>query len=119
MREWAFYPHLKASVGDSEWHLFAVVYDDKAKQIVGWRDREQIATIDLSKVNMEPLRREGLTEIRTGEGFVGYLDDLRIYDRPLNDTEILQIYNATKNIYAGRLDTNPTHKEQTSTDTKK
>ncbi len=112
MREWAFYPHLKASVGDSEWHLFAVAYDDKAKQIVGWRDGEQIATIDLSKVNMEPLRREGLTEIRTGEGFVGYLDDLRIYDRPLNDTEVLQIYNATKNIYAGRLDTNPTDKEQ-------
>ena len=112
MREWAFYPHVKASIGDSEWHLFAVAYDDKAKQIVGWRDGEQIATIDLSKVNMEPLRREGLTEIRTGEGFVGYLDDLRIYDRPLSDTEIKQIYNATKHIYAGRLDTNSTNKEQ-------
>ena len=112
MREWAFYPHLKASVGDSEWHLFAVAYDDKAKQIVGWRDGELIATIDLSKVNMEPLRREGLTEIRTGEGFVGYLNDLRIYDRPLSDTEIKQIYNATKHIYADRLDTNPTDKEQ-------
>ena len=112
MREWAFYPHVKASIGDSEWHLFAVAYDDKAKQIVGWRDGEQIATIDLSKVNMEPLRREGLTEIRTGERFVGYLDDLRIYDRPLSDVEIEQIYNATKHIYAGRLDTNPTDKEQ-------
>ena len=112
MREWAFYPSVKASIGDSEWHLFAVAYDEKAKQIVGWRDGEQIATIDLSKVNMEPLRREGLTEIRTGEGFVGYLDDLRIYDRPLTDTEIKQIYDATKHIYAGRLDTNPTDKEQ-------
>ena len=112
MREWAFYPHLKAAVGDSEWHLFAVAYDDKAKQIVGWRDGEQIATIDLSKVNMEPLRREGLTEIRTGEGFVGYLDDLRIYNRPLSDPEIRQIYNATKHIYVGRLDTNPTDKTQ-------
>ncbi len=112
MREWAFYPHVKAAIGDSEWHLFAVAYDDKAKQIVGWRDGEQIATIDLSKVNMEPLRREGLTEIRTGERFVGYLDDLRIYDRPLSDVEIEQIYNATKHIYAGRLDTNPTDKEQ-------
>ncbi|MXV75989.1 hypothetical protein F4Z99_17160 [Candidatus Poribacteria bacterium] len=112
MREWAFYPHVKASVGDSEWHLFAVTYDDKAKQIVGWRDGEQIATIDLSTVNMEPLRSEGLTEIHTGEGFVGYFDDLRIYDKPLNDTEIKQIYNATKHIYAGRQDTNPTDKEQ-------
>ena len=45
---------------------------------------------------MKPLRREGLTEIRTGEGFVGYLDDLRIYDKPLSDVEIEQIYNATK-----------------------
>ena len=112
MREWAFYPHLKASVGDSEWHLFAVAYDDQAKQIVGWRDGEQIATIDLSAVDPEPLRREGLTEIQTGEGFVGYLDDLRIYNRPLNDAEIQQIYNATKAIYAGRRDTNPIENRQ-------
>ena len=112
MREWAFYPHLKASVGDSEWHLFAVAYDDKAKQIVGWRDGEQIATIDLSTVNTEPLRREGLTEIHTGEGFVGYLDDLRIYNKLLSDAEISQIYNETKAIYAGRRDTNPTEKKQ-------
>ncbi len=108
MREWAFYPHVKASIGDSEWHLFAVAYDEKAKQIVGWRDGEQIATVDLSTVNTEPLRREGLTEIHTGEGFVGFLDDLRIYDRPLTDAEVSQIYNATKSIYVGRRDTNPT-----------
>ena len=112
MREWAFYPHVKASVGDSEWHLFAVAYDDKAKQIVGWRDGEQIATIDLSTVNMEPLRREGLTEIRTSEDFTGYLDDLRIYNKPLTDAEIRQIYDATKAIYAGRRDTNPIDKER-------
>ena len=108
MREWAFYPHVKATVGDSEWHLFAVAYDDKAKRIVGWRDGEQIATVDLSGVDTEPLRREGLTEIYTGEGFVGFLDDLRIYNRPLTDAEISQIYDATKDIYAGRQDTNPT-----------
>ena len=112
LREWAFYPHVKASIGDSEWHLFAVAYDDKAKQIVGWRDGEQIATIDLSTVDMEPLRREGLTEIHTDERFVGYLDDLRIYDKPLTDAEIRQIYNETKAIYAGRRDTNPTQKKQ-------
>ena len=112
MREWAFYPHLKASIGDSEWHLFAVAYDEKAKQIVGWRDGEQITTIDLSGVDTEPLRQEGLTEIHTGERFVGYLDDLRIYNKPLTDAEITQIYNETKAIYAGRLDTNPTENKQ-------
>ena len=112
MREWAFYPHVKASIGDSEWHLFAVAYDDKAKQIVGWRDGEQIATIDLSTVDMEPLRREGLTEIHTDERFVGYLDDLRIYNKPLTDAEVKQIYNATKDIYAGRRDTNLVERKQ-------
>ena len=114
LREWAFYPHPKASIGDSEWHLFAVAYDDKAKQIVGWRDGEQIATIDLSTVDMEPLRREGLTEIHTDERFVGYLDDLRIYNKPLTDAEVKQIYDETKAIYAGRRDTNPTDKKQST-----
>ena len=112
MREWAFYPHVKATIGDSEWHLFAVAYDDEAKQIVGWRDGEQIATIDLSTVDTEPLRREGLTEIHTGEGFVGYLDDLRIYNKPLTDAEIGQIYDETKAVYEGRRDTNPAERRQ-------
>lgn len=112
MREWAFYPHVKATIGDSEWHLFAVAYDDVAKQIVGWRDGEQIATVDLSTVDTEPLRRAGLTEIHTGEGFVGFLDDLRIYDKPLTDAEIRQIYDETKAIYAGRRDTNSAESRQ-------
>ena len=112
MREWAFYPHVKATIGDSEWHLFAVAYDDEAKQIVGWRDGEQIATVDLSTVDTEPLRREGLTEIHTGEGFVGFLDDLRIYDKPLTDAEIRRIYDETKAIYVGRRDTNPVESRQ-------
>ena len=103
---------MNASIGDSEWHLFAVAYDDTAKQIVGWRDGEQIATIDLSTVDMEPLRREGLTEIHTDERFVGFLDDLRIYNKPLTDAEIRQIYNETKAIYAGRRDTNPAERKQ-------
>ena len=67
MREWAFYPHPRASVGDSEWHLFAVAYDDKGKRIIGWRDGKLISVVDLSKVKMEPLQREGLEEITTGK----------------------------------------------------
>ncbi len=108
MREWAFYPHAKASVGDSQWHLFAVAYDDKGKRIIGWRDGELISVVDLSTVDTEPLLRKGLTQIATGEGFVGYMDDLRIYNRVLSHAEMLAIYNATKSVYAGRRDTNPT-----------
>ncbi|MCK4293516.1 MAG: right-handed parallel beta-helix repeat-containing protein [Planctomycetes bacterium] len=111
MREWAFYPHVRAAVGDSEWHHFTVAYDDKSKQIIGWRDGEQISVVDLSTVAMEPLAREGLKEIVVGEGFVGFVDDIRIYDRVLTGEDMREIYNKAKSTYAGRADTNPTDKE--------
>jgi len=80
MREWAFYPHVRAAVGDSEWHHFAVAYDDQAKRIIGWRDGELIAAVDLSTVAMKPLVREGLKEIVAGNSFAGFIDDIRIYN---------------------------------------
>jgi len=78
MREWAFYGHPRAAIGDSQWHLFAVAYDDKGKRIVGWRDGELISVVDLSAVQTEPLKRDGLGKITTGQGFRGFVDDLRI-----------------------------------------
>ena len=111
MREWAFYGHPKASVDDSVWHLFAVAYDDQNKRITGWRDGELISVVDLSMVDTEALRREGLTEISTGEGFIGFMDDLRIYNRVLTDADMRKIYNSTKSVYANRRDTIPTDRE--------
>jgi len=110
MREWAFYGHPRAAVHDSKWHHFAVAYDDEGKRIIGWRDGELIAVVDLSEVNAEPLKRDGLTEISTGESFVGFMDNLRIYNRVLSDSEIRKIYNSTKSVFEGRFDTNPTDK---------
>ncbi|MHC4679012.1 MAG: alpha-glucuronidase family glycosyl hydrolase, partial [Planctomycetota bacterium] len=107
MREWAFYGHPRAAVGDSQWHLFAVAYDDEARRIMGWRDGEIISVVDLSTVDTEPLRREGLTEIATGKGFRGYIDDLRIYNRVLTDADMREIYNSTRPVYAGRRDSIP------------
>jgi alpha-glucuronidase len=105
MREWAFYPHGRAAVGDSQWHHFAVAYDDQAKRIVGWRDGELISTVDLSAVAMKPLLRAGLKEIVTGDNFIGFLDDVRIYDRVLTDADIHGVFEATKSVYDGRSDT--------------
>ena len=107
MREWAFYPHVRAAVGDSQWHHFAVAYDDQAKRIIGWRDGELISTVDLSTVAMKPLVREGLKEIVAGNDFVGFIDDIRIYNRVLTDAEMREIFNATKAVYEGRSDTIP------------
>ena len=111
MREWAFYGHPKAAIGDSQWHFFAVAYDDREKQIVGWRDAELISVVDLSAVETEPLRRKGLTKITTGEGFRGFIDDLRIYNTPLKYADIRRIYDSTKFVYARRSDTIPHDRE--------
>ena len=107
MREWAFYGHPKAAIGDSEWHLFAVSYDAKAKTITGWRDGELISVVDLSTDGMESLKREGLSKIATGEGFRGFVDDLRIYNTLLTGADIRKIYDSTRSVYAGRFDTIP------------
>lgn len=105
MREFAFYGHPKAAIGDSEWHLFAVSYDDKGKRIIGWRDGQLISVVDLSTVKMESLKRDGLEKITTGKGFRGFIDDLRIYNTLLTDADIRKIYRSTKSVYAGRQDT--------------
>jgi hypothetical protein len=107
MREWAFYPHVRAAVGDSEWHHFAVAYDDQAKRIIGWCDGELISTVDLSTVAMKPLVHEGLKGIVTGNDFAGFIDDIRIYNQVLTEADIREIFNATKSVYEGRSDTIP------------
>jgi alpha-glucuronidase len=111
MREWAFYGHPKAAVDDSVWHHFAVTYDDQNRRIIGWRDGEVISVVDLSTIDVEPLRREGLAEISTGEDLIGFLDDLRIYDRALTDAEMRNIYDSNKSVYANRRDTIPTDRK--------
>ena len=112
MREWAFYGHPRAAVHDSKWHHFAVSYDAKGKRIIGWRDGELIAVVDLSEVNAEPLKREGLTEIIVGKDFAGFMDDLRIYEDVLTNTNIRDIYNSAKSVFKNRFDTNPTDRTQ-------
>ena len=114
MREWAFYGHPRAAVHDATWHHFAVAYDDQGKRIIGWRDGELIAVVDLSEVNTEPLKRQDLTAITTGKGFAGFMDDLRIYDRILTDRDIRSIYDSAQAIFAQRTDINPSDRTHTS-----
>lgn len=104
LRESAFYPHEQAVTGEGEWHHFAVAYDDGAKRISGWRDGELISVVDLSTVAVEPLRRSGLATIAVGAGFSGFLDELRIYDRPLGSDEVRRLHEAEREAFAGRND---------------
>ena len=104
MREDAFYPHDKALIEENKWHHFAVSYDYKNKRFTGWRDGELIAVIDLSGTDVEPLKTDKLKEILIGEGFTGFIDDVRIYDSILHDTDISKLYEETKSIYKDRHD---------------
>ena len=104
LRESAFYPHERAVTGEGEWHHFAVSYDPAKQRIVGWRDGELISTVDLSTAGMEPLRREGLKSIVTGKGFSGLLDEVRIYNRPLDEVEVRAIHAEERSSFAGRND---------------
>jgi alpha-glucuronidase/polygalacturonase len=106
MRERAFYGHPRAAVHNQEWHHFAVSYDDEGKRIIGWRDGELISVIDLSTIKTEPLRKKGLKAITLGGAFAGFMDDLRIYNKVLTDTNVRDIYNSNKSIFEGRFDTN-------------
>ena len=110
MREWAFYGHPKAAMHDSKWHHFAVAYDFQNKKIIGWRDGELIAVIDLSEVNVDELKQENLKHITIGENFIGFFDDLRIYNRVLTDAIIRQIHQLKKPIFENRFDTLPAKK---------
>ena len=103
-REDAFYPHALALLPEGQWHHFAVSYDYDAKKITGWRDGELIALADLSTVEMEPLKTDGLSEIRIAQHLAGFMDDIRIYDTILTDQELTTIYNARKTVYQSRKD---------------
>ncbi|MCX6170213.1 MAG: alpha-glucuronidase family glycosyl hydrolase [Ignavibacteriales bacterium] len=104
MREDAFYPHDKALIEENKWHQFAVAYDYENKKFTGWRDGELIAVIDLSGTDVESLKTDELKEILIGEGFTGFIDDLRIYDKVLNDADISKLYKETNSIYKDRDD---------------
>jgi alpha-glucuronidase len=104
LRESAFYPHERAVTGEGVWHHFAVAYDVEGRRIVGWRDGERISVVDLSTAGMEPLRREGLTAVAVGADLSGFLDELRLYSRPLGDDEVRRIHAAEREAFAGRND---------------
>lgn len=104
MREDAFYPHAKALIEENRWHHFAVSYDFLNKRFTGWRDGELITVIDLSGTDVEALKTDGLKEIVVGEDFVGFIDDIRIYDSILGNDDVRDIYESKKGDYNSRKD---------------
>ncbi len=104
IREDAFYPIGNALIEVNKWHHFTVTYDYKNQRFTGWRDGQLIADVDLSGTGVEPLRTEGLKKILIGEGFVGFIDDIRIYNTVLKGEEVSKIFKEAESIYKSRRD---------------
>ncbi|MFM8319582.1 MAG: LamG domain-containing protein, partial [Chloroflexota bacterium] len=82
---------------DTAWHFWACTYDAASGLRTIYRDGEALAS-DTSR----PLPRQfeslyiGLAPVGA---YLGYLDDLRLYDRPLDAAEVRQVYTGDHTVF--------------------
>jgi hypothetical protein len=98
---WEAFPNGAPDVIDGTWHSVAVSFDRDDTMRV-WIDGElQYSEIDLSitpgmahdDVNDYPIRlMEDGTGRYNGDGLAGYLDEIRVWNRPLTDEEVKELY---------------------------
>lgn len=90
------WPPTEEFMADSVWHHAAIVQDGGAGTYKAYLDG-----VDLQVPFNSPLPDTGAGDILIGcantgggyENFRGVIDDARVYDRPLPETEIAQLYN--------------------------
>jgi len=91
------YLYMNAETHDDKWHHVAVVvrrakmpnlYDDVSLYL----DGEPAEIHDIGLLDLWPIQTGDKLNIRIGKGFAGSVDDLRIYDRPLSDDEIIALF---------------------------
>lgn len=91
------YYYMKEYTNDDKWHHVAVVvgeselpnlYDD----IVLYLDGEVAVLDDIGLLGLLPVETAEEDDVRIGSGYIGLLDDLRIYSRALEIDEIKAIY---------------------------
>ncbi|NOK57948.1 MAG: hypothetical protein GFH27_549287n252 [Chloroflexi bacterium AL-W] len=85
------------SINDGEWHHIAITRDDATNQIQVFVDGQLSATG--TSGNPERYSRAwSIGRIDYGmQSFPGTLDEVRIYNRPLNASEVEQIYQGSNN----------------------
>jgi hypothetical protein len=88
-------------VNDGEWHHVAASYT-RVSDVIVYVDGEEVASCDISSVgnidNTENLRFGRRSAGGSTKLFDGNVDDIRIYDRALDEDEIREIYEARDGI---------------------
>jgi hypothetical protein len=86
--------------GDDQWHMATLVFTS-GDSLKGYIDGELVGTNSLSFTSIN----HASSKLQIGKphdlesttaGYIGYLDDIRIYERTLNETEIIGFYSRNK-----------------------
>ena len=91
------YLYMKEYTNDDKWHHVAVVvveaelpnlHDD----VKLYKDGELAIIDDIGLLDLWPLTTGKELDVRIGRRYIGLLDDVRIYDRPLSEDEVKTIF---------------------------
>lgn len=86
-----------SDIDDGEWHFIAWVNDGDTNTISTYVDGVlDLDGVDSTVTNNGPVNRIGRYWASSGGGLMGVMDDLRVYNRSLTESEVKRIYNATR-----------------------
>jgi len=88
---------MNATVHDDAWHhVAAVMVEAKLPNlhdhVTLYKDGEPAAIHDIGLLDLWPIETGSDLDVRIGGGFVGLLDDVRIYDRALSGDEVKALF---------------------------
>lgn len=95
------YLYMKEYVNDNKWHHIGVVVLETPEDSAGpnlhdhvklYLDGEPAIIDDIGLLDLWPLITGNKIDVRIGRGYIGLIDELRLYDRPLSGDEVKAIF---------------------------
>ena len=91
------YLYMKEYTNDDKWHHVAVVVVEAElpnllDDVKLYKDGELAIIDDIGLLDLWPLTTGKELDVRIGRRYIGLLDDVRIYDRPLSEDEVKTIF---------------------------
>jgi len=97
-----------ATVIDNTWHHVAFVLDDIADAVNVYVDGAEVlsftSTVSIADTDLLSLAQEYDAGLTTGDFYSGQLDDIKVYDYALNQTQIRLLYNPSALLAHWELD---------------
>ena len=95
------YLYMNPAINDDAWHhVAAVMVEAKLPNLHDhvrlYLDGELAPIHDIGLLDLWPIETGSDLDVRIGEGFVGLLDDVRIYDRALSGEEVKALFAPSK-----------------------